>query len=83
MEGKAKGVPQGEEVGARVDVEDDVVRGLSCEEGKEVQVWRVGGGREGGAGELRMPLFWGRRGGWWRGRCVGWGVFLWLVIVGL
>ncbi len=58
MEGEAKGVAEGEEVGARVYVKDDIVRGLSGEEGEQVQVWGVGGGREGGAGELRMPLSW-------------------------
>ena len=59
MEGEAKGVAEGKEVGAGVDMEDDVVRGLSGEEREEVQVWGVGGGREWGAGELRMPLSWG------------------------
>ena len=59
MEGEAKGIAEGEEVGTSVDVEDDVVWGLSGEEGKEVQIWRVSRRREWGAWELRMPLSWG------------------------
>ena len=58
MEGEAEGVTESEEVGTRVDVEEDVVGGLSGEKGEEVQIWGVGGGREAGAGELWMPLFW-------------------------
>ena len=58
MEWEAKGIAEGEEVGARVDVEEDVVWGLSGEEGEEVQVWGVGRRGEAGAGELRMLLFW-------------------------
>lgn len=36
MEREAKAVPEGEEVGATVDVEDDVVRRLGGEEREEV-----------------------------------------------
>ena len=46
MEGEAKCVAERKEVGTSVDMEDDVVWGLSGEEGKEVQVWRVSGRRE-------------------------------------
>ena len=82
MEGEAKGIAEGEKVGTRVDLEDNVVRGLSGEERKEVQIWGIGGGRERGAWELRMPLSWRRGRWWWRGCHIGWSVFLWLVIVG-
>lgn len=45
MEGEAEGVALGEEVGAGVEVGEDVVGGLGGEEGEEGEVW---GRRDGG-----------------------------------